>query len=265
MRENIVRPLAGKHVVVTGGSRGIGAAVARALAERGASLTLIGRDAARLRTVAESLPVTEAGARHATVVADLTRERDALRALDEARAALGDPFGLVNNAGAAHSAAFMDSGADVWKQMLDVNLMAAVFCARGVLPGMLAQGAGRIVNVASTAGLTGYRYVSAYVASKHALVGFTRALAMETARDGVTVNAVCPGYTDTDLLSESVARAAARTGKSAEEIRGIYERSNPQGRLIEPGEVAAAVAWLCEPEQKAITGQTIVVDGGSIL
>jgi NAD(P)-dependent dehydrogenase (short-subunit alcohol dehydrogenase family) len=265
MKENIVRPLAGRHVVVTGGSRGIGAAVARVLAERGASLTLIGRDAARLRAVVESLPSTAAGARHAMVAADLTREKDAARALDEARAALGDPFGLVNNAGAADSGAFLDTGADAWRRMLDVNLMAAVFCARGALPGMLAQGAGRIVNVASTAGLTGYRYVSAYVASKHALVGFTRALAMETARDGVTVNAVCPGYTDTELLAESVARASARTGKSAGEIRAIYQRSNPQGRLIEPAEVAGAVAWLCEPGQKSITGQTIVVDGGSIL
>ncbi|MDH4037651.1 MAG: SDR family oxidoreductase [Candidatus Krumholzibacteria bacterium] len=265
MTHNIDLPLAGRHLVVTGGSRGIGAAVAQALAQRGAALTLIGRDESRLRAVAETLPAPAAGGRHATVIADLTVERGAAAAIESARAALGEPYGLVNNAGAAESGAFLDTATTVWRGMLDVNLMAAVFCTRGVLPAMLAKGTGRIVNVASTAGLTGYRYVSAYVAAKHALVGFTRALAMETARDGVTVNAVCPGYTDTELLAESVERASARTGRSADEIRAVYERSNPQGRLIEPGEVAGAVAWLCEPDQKSITGQTLVVDGGSIL
>lgn len=256
--------LAGRHVVVTGGSRGIGAAVARELAARGARLTLVGRDAARLRAVESSLRAAP-GARHTTVSADLTDEAQAARALREAVAALGDPYGLVNTAGAADSAAFVDGDAALWRRMLDVNLMTAVYCTRAALPAMLARGEGRVVNVASTAGLTGYRYVSAYTASKHALVGFTRALAMETARAGVTVNAVCPGYTDTDLLAESVRRAAARTGRNADEVRAVFAAANPQGRIIQPAEVASAVAWLCDPAQGAITGQSLVVDGGSIL
>ncbi len=265
MNNELMHPLAGRHVVVTGGSRGIGAAVAKELAGLGASLTLIGRDRARLEAVAASLPAIAGRARHVTVSADLTEESQARRALGEARSALGDPFGLVNNAGAAESGAFADAEVDVWRRMLDVNLMTAVFCSQAVLPAMIAAREGRIVNVASTAGLTGYRFVSAYVAAKHAMVGLTRALAMETARDGVTVNAVCPGYTDTELLAESVKRAAARTGKSEEDIRAIYAASNPQGRLIQPDEVARAVAWLCEPGQSSVTGQALVVDGGSIL
>jgi NAD(P)-dependent dehydrogenase (short-subunit alcohol dehydrogenase family) len=264
MTKDTADTLAGRHVVVTGGSRGIGAAVARELAERGARLTLVGRDGARLDATAAGLPAPPAG-QHAAVTADLTIEEEAVRAMARARAAHGEPFALVNNAGAADSGAFLDSDAAVWRRMIDVNLMAAVFCARALLPGMLAGGGGRIVNVASTAGLTGYRYVCAYVASKHALVGFTRALAMETARDAITVNAVCPGYTDTELLAESVTRAAARTGKRPEEIRAIYAKANPQGRLIQPVEVARAVAWLCEPGQASVTGQCLVVDGGSIL
>jgi NAD(P)-dependent dehydrogenase (short-subunit alcohol dehydrogenase family) len=149
--------------------------------------------------------------------------------------------------------------------MLDANLMGAVFCCRAVLPAMSAQHEGRIVNVASTAGLRGFRFVSAYTASKHALVGLTRALALETARDGITVNAVCPGYTDTELLAESIRRAAARTGKSEAEIRAVFAAANPQGRLVTPEEVAAAVAWLCDPAQAAVTGEPLVVDGGALL
>ena len=264
MTNHAALPLAGRHVVVTGGSRGIGAAVARELASRGASVTLVGRDAARLRAVGDSLALAP-GAKSAIFAADLTREDEAGRAMEEARANLGDPFALVNNAGAADSAAFVETGTDVWRRMLDVNLMTAVFCTRAALPAMIARGEGRVVNVASTAGLTGYRFVSAYTASKHALVGLTRALAVETARDGVTVNAVCPGYTDTELLAESVTRAARRTGKTPEEIRAIYAAANPQRRLIRPEEVARAVAWLCEPGQSSITGQALAVDGGSIL
>lgn len=253
----------GRHVVVTGGSRGIGAAIAREFAARGASLTLIGRDGARLRAVADAL-VPVRGASHATFTADLTHEAEAERALNAARAALGDVFALVNNVGAAESAAFVDTSAEVWRRMLDVNLMTAVYCARAVLPAMTARREGRIVNVASLAGLSGFRFVSAYTASKHALVGFTRALALETARDGVTVNAVCPGYTDTEMLAESVQRASQRTGKTPDEIRAIYAAANPERRLVLPAEVARTVAWLCEAGQAALTGQAVATDGGTL-
>jgi NAD(P)-dependent dehydrogenase (short-subunit alcohol dehydrogenase family) len=256
--------LSGRHAIVTGGGRGIGAAIARELSRRGAFVSLIGRDATRLETMRAELE-SRTGARALAVAADVTDAGAVARAIARAMDALGPAYALVNNAGAAESAAFLDTDDALWRRMLDANLMGAVFCCRAVLPAMLARREGRIVNIASTAGLTGYRFVSAYAAAKHALVGLTRALALETARDGITVNAVCPGYTDTDLLAESVRRAAERTGKPEAEIRSVFAASNPQGRLIKPEEVASAVAWLCDPRQAAVTGSPIVVDGGSLL
>ncbi len=255
-------PLRDRHAVVTGASRGIGAAIARELARRGAHVTLVARDAARLDAVRASLAGPGA---HLAIVADVTDAVAVGRAMDQARDGRAAPFVLVNGVGAADSAAFLGTSDAVWRRMLDVNLMSAVFCTRALLPAMIAAGEGRIVNVASTAGLAGYRYVSAYAASKHALVGFTRSLALETARSGVTVNAVCPGYTNTELLAESAQRAASKTGKSTEAILAAYAAANPQGRLIEPDEVARAVAWLCHPGQRSVSGQTLVIDGGSIL
>ena len=249
------RTLAERHVIVTGGSRGIGLAIAAELAARGAVITLVARDASRLRDAGASL-----GTKHAAIAADITVEADAERAMDAAAKQAGTPWALVNNAGSAEAASFLAGDSALWRRMLDVNLMAAVYCSRRVLPAMRAAGGGRIVNIASLAGLAGFRYVSAYVASKHALVGMTRALAMEVARDGVAVNAVCPGYTATPMLEESIASASARTGKSADEIRAVYAASNPGGRLIQPGEVARAVAWLCEPAQGALSGEAITVD-----
>jgi NAD(P)-dependent dehydrogenase (short-subunit alcohol dehydrogenase family) len=248
--------------VVTGGSRGIGAAVARVLAELGARVTLIARDAERLERVRAALP---GSGPHAAVAADVTDADAVAQTMHRARELNGAAFVLVNCAGGADSAAFVDTDDRTWRRLLDVNLMGAVFCTRALLPDMVAAGEGRVVNIASTAGLTGYRYVSAYVASKHALVGLTRALALETARSGITINAVCPGYTNTELLSESAARAARKTGKAASAILDAYAAANPQGRLIEPDDVARAVAWLCHPEQRSVTGQTLVVDGGSLL
>jgi NAD(P)-dependent dehydrogenase (short-subunit alcohol dehydrogenase family) len=253
--------LAGRHAVVTGGGRGIGAAIARELAGAGAVLTLVGRTARDLEAVRDSLP---ARAGHGVRVADVTDSAAVERAMREAADARGPVFALVNNAGAAESGAFLDTDEAAWRRMIDANLMGAVFCARSLLPGMIERRAGRIVNVASTAGLRGFRFVSAYVAAKHALVGLTRALALETARAGVTVNAVCPGYTNTALLADSVQRASARTGRGGDEIRAAYASSNPQNRILEPGEVASAVAWLCDPRQAGVTGQCIVVDGGSL-
>ncbi len=260
---NMGSMLADRHAIVTGGARGIGAAIARALAAEGARVTLVGRTRDRLEGARLALPGRKDA--HFAVVADVTDGHAVERAIGNACGHLGAPFILVNNAGAAASNAFMDTDEATWRRMLDANVMSAVFCARAVLPTMIDRGEGRIVNIASTAGLTGYRYVTAYTASKHALVGFTRALALETARGGITVNAVCPGYTDTDLLADSMKHAAARTGKSEAEIRAVFASANPQGRLIEPDEVARTVLWLCDPAQRSVTGQAIVVDGGSIL
>jgi NAD(P)-dependent dehydrogenase (short-subunit alcohol dehydrogenase family) len=171
---------------------------------------------------------------------------------------------LVNNAGVAKSAKLAATDDALWNEMLGVNLTGAFLCTRAALPALLEAPHGRIVNVASTAGLVGYPYVAAYCAAKHGVIGLTRALAQELAATRVTVNAVCPGYTDTDLVASSVANIVARTGRTASEARSALAARNPQKRLIEPGEVAAAVAWLCQPASRSITGQAIAVAGGEV-
>jgi 3-hydroxybutyrate dehydrogenase len=260
MAADPARPLLGRHAVVTGGGSGIGAATALALARLGVRLTLIGRRAERLATEARAIAEATQG-ETAPLAFDVT---DA-GAVPAAFARLGAIDILVNNAGAAESAPFLKTGTDLLERMLAVNLKAAFLCSQAVLPGMLAAGHGRIVNVASTAGVTGYAYVSAYVAAKHALVGLTRALALETARTGVTVNAVCPGFTDTDLVARAVETITAKTGRSAEAARGELAKTNPMGRLVTPQEVAGAVAFLCLPGSSAVTGQAIVVAGGEVM
>jgi NAD(P)-dependent dehydrogenase (short-subunit alcohol dehydrogenase family) len=246
-------PLEGLHALVTGGGKGIGLAVARRLAADGAAIAILGRDAASLEEAAGKL-----GARH--VVADVT-DRDSLR---DAIAQLPPCDILVNNAGAAISKPFLKYRPRDWQAMLSVNLMGAVTACQAVLPGMRERRFGRIVNVASTAGLKGYPYVAAYVAAKHALVGLTRALALETARDGITVNAVCPGFADTEMTARSVATIVAASGRNAEEARGLLARSNPAGRLIAPEEVAEAAAFLCRREAGAMTGQAIAIACGEV-
>jgi NAD(P)-dependent dehydrogenase (short-subunit alcohol dehydrogenase family) len=172
---------------------------------------------------------------------------------------------LVNNAGQAASSPFMRTDAAMWQRMLDVNLSGAYHCIQAALPGMLDAGWGRIVNVASTAGLTGYRYVAAYCAAKHGLVGLTRALALELAAKGITVNAVCPGYTETDIVQEAVANIVRKTGRSEAQARSELAAGNPQGRLVRPEEVAHAVAMLCMPDAAALNGQSIAVAGGEVM
>jgi NAD(P)-dependent dehydrogenase (short-subunit alcohol dehydrogenase family) len=172
---------------------------------------------------------------------------------------------LVNNAGQAASAPFMRTEAALWQRMLDVNLTGAYHCIQAALPAMLDAGWGRIVNVASTAGLTGYRYVAAYCAAKHGLVGLTRALALELAAKGVTVNAVCPGFTETDIVQEAVANIVRKTGRSEAQARAELSAANPQGRLVQPDEVAHAVAMLCMPAAVAMNGQAIAVAGGEVM
>jgi NAD(P)-dependent dehydrogenase (short-subunit alcohol dehydrogenase family) len=248
--------LDGKHAVVTGASRGIGLAVARSLLAQGARVTLMARDAAALDAAAREL-----GGGVAWQAADVSDAASVEQAF--VRAGVVDI--LVNNAGQAASSPFMRTDAAMWQRMLDVNLSGAYHCIQAALPGMLDAGWGRIVNVASTAGLTGYRYVAAYCAAKHGLVGLTRALALELAAKGITVNAVCPGYTETDIVQEAVANIARKTGRSEEQARAELAAGNPQGRLVRPEEVAHAVAMLCMPDAAALNGQSIAVAGGEVM
>ncbi|MDC8757590.1 SDR family NAD(P)-dependent oxidoreductase [Janthinobacterium fluminis] len=257
--------LTGKHALVTGAGRGIGFACARALLERGARVTLAGRDAGRLAAAAAQLAELVAGAELACEPLDVGDEEAVRAAFAGAAARFGRIDILVNNAGQATSAPFGKTDSALWQQMLAVNLSGAFHCMQAALPGMLEARWGRIVNVASTAGLVGYRYVSAYVAAKHGVVGLTRALALEVAAKGVTVNAVCPGYTDTDIVRQALANIVAKTGRSEAQALAELAAGNPQQRLVQCAEVAGAVAWLCLPESAAMNGQSIAVAGGEVM
>ncbi len=259
----VPRPLAGRHALITGGNRGLGAAIAAELADLGANLTLAARDLPALRRQQAAL-----SRRGDIAVAcqrmDL-RDPDAIaQGVTAARQEQGPIHILVNNAGIAPSAPLARLELESWRQTFEINVQAAYLLCAAVLEDMQEQGFGRMINIASTAGLRGYPYVAAYVASKHALIGLTRALALELAKGPITVNAVCPGYAETEMASAAIANIQ-QSGKSEAEARAILTRGNPQGRLIQPGEVAAAVGWLCLPSSAAVTGQAIAVAGGEVM
>ncbi|MBP1849622.1 SDR family NAD(P)-dependent oxidoreductase [Rhizobium halophytocola] len=259
----ISSPLDGHHALVTGAGSGIGAAIARSLAKAGASVTLAGRRRAPLVAVAEEIGAAAAFIADGFDVTD----RGAITAgLDKARAALGPVSILINCAGEAPSASFEKTTLEMWSRVVDVDLTGVFNVTQLALPDLKARGTGaRIINVASTAGLIGYAYVSAYCAAKHGVVGLTRALALELAKKGVTVNAVCPGFTDTPIISRSIAQIVEKTGRTPEEALAEFTRHNPQGRLVQPEEVADTVLWLALPSAQSINGQAIAVAGGEVM
>jgi len=245
------------HALVTGGGRGIGRAIAAALSQSGVTVTILGRNRAVLDEAIAS------GAAHFAVTADVSDQAVVQSAISEA--ASRQPIDiLVANAGAAESAPFGRSDAALFRRMMDVNFMGVVHATQAVLPGMLERRRGRVVAIASTAGLKGYAYVSAYSAAKHAVIGLVRSLALETAKNGVTVNAICPGFTETDLLEGSIDNIMRKTGRSREQAVAELSKHNPQARLVTPSEVADAVLWLCGEGASAITGQALAVAGGEV-
>ena len=253
-----------RRVLVTGATRGIGAAIAQALAAAGWHVTLAGRTRAALEEVRVTLPIVE-NLVHDCVELDITDPASVARAFADVHARGGALQALVNNAGAVETGPLARLAHDSWDRMLAVNLTGVFLCTQAALPPMLAARAGRIVNIASTAGQKGYAYCTAYSAAKHGVLGLTRSLALEVAAQGLSVNAVCPGYADTAIVRDGAARIVAATGRSDADALATFSQASPLKRLVEPGEVAAAVLWLCADAPAAFTGQAMSVSGGEVM
>jgi 3-hydroxybutyrate dehydrogenase len=256
--------LSGEHAIVTGGGRGIGAAIAVALAQHGAALTLMGRDRERVERKAAEL-ADRHGVAAIGIACDVADEGSVAAAFREARERHGEAYVLVNNAGQAEGEAFARMPRALWDRMLAVNLTGTFLCTQQVLPAMMQAKRGRVVNLASSAGLRGYNRLAAYCAAKHGVIGLTRALALEAVKHGVTVNAVCPGYTDTDMSQHAVDSLVQNKGVTPDEALAMITRIIPRGVLTRPDEVASAVAWLCAPEAAAVTGIALPVAGGEVM
>ena len=255
--------LADKIVLVTGGSGGIGAAIAGQFATLGCRVAIAARDHKKLATAAEK--IAENGAQVRAIACDVTRREEVQRLRIAIQELWGDVQILVNNAGIASAVSFADMSDETWDRTLDTNLTGAYNCCKVFLPAMIEAKWGRIVNIASTTAKVGYSHVTAYTASKHGLLGLTRSLALETARQGVTVNAICPGYVDDERTRENARIMAEKTGKSVDDILKIFAASAPQNRLIEAAEVASLASLIASPQMSGMTGQAINVDGGAVM
>ena len=249
----------GQSAVVTGGGQGIGAAVARALAAEGAAVVVAARSTERIEAIAAE--IRRAGGKAWAVRCDVTDPASVRALADAATRQLEAVDILINNAGVAHSAPLHKITLEDWNRVLAVNATGTFLCTQAFVPGMLERKRGSVVNVASVAGLSGGRYIAAYAAAKHAVIGFTRSIAAEVEGTGVTCNAVCPGFVDTDMTRESVARVVAKTGKSPEEALEAMLRTSSQRRLISPEEVATAVLALCDPSGERINGAAVTIAG----
>lgn len=251
--------LKGQHAIITGGGTGIGRAIAQLFAERGAAVTLMARNEERLKAVCDTLPKAHA------IALDITDEDGVATAFKRAAERFGPAHILVNNAGIAPTASFAKTTYDNWNLVMSVNAGGIFLCTRAALEQMKQTDHGRIINIASTAGLKGYSYVSAYVASKHAVIGLTRALALELAGKPITINSICPGFTNTDIVQRSIETIINKTGRSEQDALAELVKNNPQKRLIEPDEIAALALWLCSPDARSVTGQSLSVAGGEVM
>jgi NAD(P)-dependent dehydrogenase (short-subunit alcohol dehydrogenase family) len=257
--------LNGKLAFITGGGRGIGGAIALAFAREGADVAVAARTEEQVQTVAATIH-DECGVQTIPVVCDVSQPESVQAAFARVQTESGrSPDILVNNAGIAISAAFLKTDEELWQRHLAVNLSGTFYCTRAALPSMLDLGWGRVINIASIAGKTGAPYIAAYSASKHGVLGLTRSLALEVATKGITVNAICPGYVDTEMTTRGVENITARTGKSADESLELLKRMSPQNRLVTSEEVAAVALLLASDEGRGITGQAINVDGGTVM